>query len=312
MSETTGKDMRYGLSVTPDTAEWLNKFAAGFKGSKADVHAFRMVGSALSDAFGDKREADADGRVIYALYLPTFDADGISAETIMNRVADVINKRAGRSKIDKAAIMELRAEIPGAMADAYMVDADTPAPVATEPTPAPVLPVILPEAVADMVAVSAPVAPAAPVKPKRTRKAKGAPADVVAEIITVPAAPVAGDIVAGIARGVGEMLNKWAAVAEGADRMSPAARREAAGALALDFAQCAGWQNDADGSGTSLAELDADANKIMHSARKLLRHFHVVIMNSPKITGRLDKGTRRTLRRTVAPWRADASASLSE
>jgi hypothetical protein len=160
--EIADTDARYGLHVRPETAEWLVAFAAGFKGSKSDRAAFAAVAEAVRASFGDKKEADENGRRIHAAYLPLFDDNGVACDSHMNRVMDVLNKRAGRSKADKEAIMELRTELSGAAADMYTC------PREPEIVPAPVV-------VAVPVETPAPVAaevPAAPVKAKRVRKAK--------------------------------------------------------------------------------------------------------------------------------------------
>jgi hypothetical protein len=327
--EIAGSEARYGLHVTPATAEWLVGFAAGFKGSKADRAAFSAVAGAVRESLGDKVEPDADGKRVHALYLPLFDADGVSCEAHVNRVMDVLSKRSGRSKADKEAIAELREELRGASAD-----------MDVRPLPAPVAPVTVPD-------VPAPVEESAPVKAKRTRKAKAAPApvapvveesapDAAADVVLTPdadafvaalfgpeqisadaekpvTAPVLtpGDAVAAIAVKVGGMINHWSEVTEGVARMTVADRKRAAGELARDFAECAALQADADGSGNSLGSLDADANKVMYAARKILRNAFALLGGAPQYRGdRLTKTQRRVFRRAVAPWRADATAAL--
>jgi len=331
--EIANSEARYGLHVTPATAEWLVGFAAGFKGSKADRAAFSAVAGAVRESLGDKVEPDADGKRIHALYLPLFDGEGVSCEAHMNRVMDVLGKRSGRSRADKEAIAELREELRGASAD-----------MDVRPLPAPVAPVTVPDA-------PAPVEESAPVKVKRTRKVKAAPApvapvveesapDAAADVVLTPdadafvaalfgpeqisadaeksapvpvTAPVVtpGDAVAAVAVRVGEILNRWSGVTEGVARMSMAERKRAAGELARDFAECAALQADADGSGNSLGSLDVDANKVMYAARKILRNAFALLGGAPQYRGdRLTKSQRRVFRRAVAPWRADATAAL--
>ena len=65
--EIANSEARYGLHVTPETAEWLVSFAVNYKGTKADTAAFSAVADAVRASFGDKNEADADGRKIHAL-----------------------------------------------------------------------------------------------------------------------------------------------------------------------------------------------------------------------------------------------------
>jgi hypothetical protein len=297
--EIANSEARYALHITPETAGWFAGFAAGFKGSKSDRAAFGMVAGALLSSHADGNVPDeTTGQTLHALYLPLFDADGVSCEAHMSRVADVIGKRSGRSKADKAAIAELRAELTGAMADMEIRPVVAPPVTAgtdtqdTQDTPD--------------------VAPA-PVKARRTRKAKPAPAPVAEESDPVAPAPVVapGDAVADIAVKVGAMINKWSQVKSDAAKMTRAQRDGAAAELARDFALCVAMQADADGAGNSLGALDGDANRIMHAARKLLRDAYAFLSGNPKCQGdRLPRGVRHTFRKAVAPWRADATAAL--
>jgi hypothetical protein len=313
--EIQHSEARYNLHVSPVTAEWLEAFAAGFKGTKADVAAFAAVRDALRSSYADGNEPDgATGQTAHALYLPLFDGDGVACETVMNRVLDVLNKRSGRSKADKSAIAELRVELLGAIADVEV--RPVPAPVILSPVPAGTVPAdVAPVTVPDAVAEEAP----APVKVKRTRKAKAAPAPVAP--VVEESAPVAadavvpvmtpGDAVAAVAVKVGGMLNKWSKVTEGVARMTMAERKRAAGELARDFAECVALQADADGAGNSLGSLDGDANRIMHAARKILRNAYALLSGDPRVQAdRLSRSARHTFRRAVGPWRADATAAL--
>lgn len=186
----------------------------------------------------------------------------------------------------------------GAVADVQVQESAPEVTADVQDTPAPA-----PEAV--------PVAAPAPVKAKRTRKPKAVPAPVAEE--SAPAAPVLspGDVIADIAVRVGGMINKWADVAQGLARMTGAERAAAASGVARDFAECTALQADADGQGTALGALDADANRIMWAARKILRDTHALISGAEQYRGdRLAKTQRRTFRKAVAPWRADATAAL--
>jgi len=318
--EIQHSEARYNLHVSPVTAEWLTAFAAGFKGTKADVAAFSAVRDALRSSYADGNEPDeVTGQTAHALYLPLFDGDGVACETVMNRVLDVLNKRSGRSKADKAAIAELRGELLGAIADVQIRPVVVPvvlSPVTAGTVPADVAPVAVPDAVAEETPV--------PVKAPRKRKAKTAPAPVAAPVVesapdaVAPVVPDAvvpvvtpGDAVAAIAVKVGGILNHWSEVTEGVARMTMAERKRAADELARDFAECVALQADADGAGNSLGSLDAAANRVMHAARKILRNAFALLGGAPQYKGdRLTKTQRRVFRKAVAPWRADASAAL--
>ena len=70
-------------------------------------------------------------------------------------------------------------------------------------------------------------------------------------------------------------------------------------------------QADADGKGTALGKLDADANRIMFGARKILRDAHAFLSGLPPYQGdRLPRDVHRSFRRAVAPWRRAATESL--
>lgn len=189
-----------------------------------------------------------------------------------------------------------------------------------------------------------PVAPAvpdvapAPVKAKRTRKprvvdpvtvvdapAQGGTAEEsqrlagIAPVVVDAPAPVAADVVeesapmadvAAMTVRIGSMLNRWADMAERADRLTDADRVKASMQVAEDFRVISAWQTDADGAGTSLGKVDPDANKATYAARKMIKHFHAVILPGRKFRAdRLTATERRTFRRTVAPWRAAATAA---
>ena len=178
--------------------------------------------------------------------------------------------------------------------------------------------------------------PVAPVKVKRTRKPRVidpvtvvdapsqggtaqesqrlagiAPAPVVKEsapVADAPAVPVAD--VATMTVRIGSMLNRWGAVAERTHRLTDAERVKASIQLAEDFRVISAWQADADGAGTSLGQVDADANKTTYAARKMIRHFHAVILPGRKFAAdRLTPTGRRAFRAAVAPWRAAATAA---
>ena len=180
--------------------------------------------------------------------------------------------------------------------------------------------------------------PVAPVKVKRTRKprvvdpvtvvdapSQGGTAEEsqrlagIAPVVVDAPAPVAADVVeesapvadvAAMTVRIGSMLNRWAAMAERAERLSDADRIKASVQLAEDFRVISAWQTDADGAGTALGKVDADANKATYAARKMIKHFHAVILPGRKFRAdRLTATERRTFRRAVAPWRAAATAA---